>query len=387
MLAIGFFLLFAGELFRVYLIMPFPGSQTAETIGLAYFLHRNIMFLRILGLLLIASPAYKIFISRKWLGRIVLSGALLLYAAIIYFFNFRFMADKMFYQPRNKNIVDIAANNIGTDKLVVGVVANGEARAYPLEIIGYHHQLQDTVGGDAVIITYCTVCRTGRVYKPFVNGVKENFRLVGMDHFNAMFEDEGSKSWWYQATGKALVGPLKGASLEEVPSQQLTLAAWLRDHPRSLILQPDTNFRANYDHLRGFDDGSIESGLEKRDTASWQPKSWIIGVQIEDNSKAYDWNRLVRDRVIVDSLAGLPLLLTLEKDDKSFHLFNRYFKGSSLHFILYNDNLIDDSTKSIWNENGVCIEGLLKGEQLAHVQASQEFWHSWQTFHHETLQY
>src|SRR5206468_83632 len=99
-----------------------------------------------------------------------------------------------FYQPRHKNVVTVADNKVGLNKLVIGVTLNGEAKAYPIEIIGYHHQVQDTIGGTPVIVTYCTVCRTGRVFSPFVNGKKENFRLVGMDHFNAMFEDNTTKS-------------------------------------------------------------------------------------------------------------------------------------------------------------------------------------------------
>ena len=68
---------------------------------------------------------------------------------------------------------------------------------------------------------------------PFVNGKKESFRLVGMDHFNAMFEDKTTKSWWYQATGEAIAGPLKNKTLTEIPSQQMTLSAWLRQYPNS----------------------------------------------------------------------------------------------------------------------------------------------------------
>ncbi|MFX5562960.1 DUF3179 domain-containing (seleno)protein, partial [Acinetobacter baumannii] len=61
--------------------------------------------------------------------------------------------------------------------------------AYPIQFIGYHHQVVDTVGGEPIIATYCTVCRTGRIFSSTVDGVPEKFRLVGMDHFNAMFED------------------------------------------------------------------------------------------------------------------------------------------------------------------------------------------------------
>jgi hypothetical protein len=40
-----------------------------------------------------------------------------------------------------------------------------------------------------------------------------------MDHFNAMFEDSQTKSWWRQVNGEAIAGPLKGKTLPEIPSQ------------------------------------------------------------------------------------------------------------------------------------------------------------------------
>ena len=105
--------------------------------------------------------------------------------------------------------------------------------------LGYHHHIQDVVGGSPVLVTYCTVCRTGRVFEPVVNGKQETFRLVGMDHFNAMLEDATTKSWWRQATGEAVSGKLKGQKLPEVFSTQTLLATWLLLHPASKIMQAD----------------------------------------------------------------------------------------------------------------------------------------------------
>jgi len=76
--------------------------------------------------------------------------------------------------------------------------------------IGYHHQVRDTIAGAPVLVSYYTVCRTGRVFCPAVKGDPEVFRLVGMDHFNAMFEDATTHSWWRQANGQAIIGPRKG---------------------------------------------------------------------------------------------------------------------------------------------------------------------------------
>ena len=143
----------------------------------------------------------RVFKNGKTWEKISLSLALVGYIVVFVLFNYRFDADKIFHQPANKSFIPVAAS-IDKSKLVIGVVINGEAKAYPIQLIGYHHQVMDTVGNEPVIITYCTVCRTGRVYSTMVNGRHESFRLVGMDHFNAVFEDETTKTWWQQATGR-----------------------------------------------------------------------------------------------------------------------------------------------------------------------------------------
>ncbi|MEJ1973394.1 MAG: DUF3179 domain-containing (seleno)protein [Lacunisphaera sp.] len=125
------------------------------------------------------------------------------------------------YKARGENAVD-------EDAVVIGFEHNGEAKAYPVRFIVYHHQVQDVVGGRPVMVTYCSVCRTGRVYDPVLHGQPEKFRLVGMDHFNAMFEDATTGSWWRQVSGEAVTGKLKGTQLAVLPFTQVTLKRWFR---------------------------------------------------------------------------------------------------------------------------------------------------------------
>lgn len=367
--------------------MPFPGSQKGNTLALAYFIHKKIWFIRILAIILIIYGSYDSFRSWKTWKKSIFIFFIAFYIGIFYAVNFKFLADKMFYQPKTKSLVAAAENKVASDKLVLGVTINGQSKAYPIEVIGYHHQVQDTIGGEAVIVTYCTVCRTGRVFSPMVKGKKESFRLVGMDHFNAMFEDKTTKSWWRQATGVAVAGKLKGESLKELPSQQMRLSAWLRQNPSSLILQPDPAFQKDYDNLKGFDLGILNSGLEARDPGSWKFKSWVVGVEYNGVAKAYDWNDLLKQRVINDSLPGLPIVIVIEPDNASFHVWNRSIDGQTFRFEADSAGL-----KTIPSGFPLDYDGRLSGigasfQQLKSVQASQEFWHSWQTFHPKTLSY
>ncbi len=109
---------------------------------------------------------------------------------ISYLFNFVMNAESMFAQPEVLTFKSKEENKLNDSTIVIGVEYNGEAKAYPMRFLTYHHQVQDVVGGKSLIVTYCSVCRTGRVFEPIVKGKHETFRLVGMDHFNAMFEDD-----------------------------------------------------------------------------------------------------------------------------------------------------------------------------------------------------
>jgi hypothetical protein len=384
-LIVGLIILIGLEVLKVYFIMPFPGSQHWESVEFAYFLHANIFYFRTIGWLIILFPAFYFIWKGRIMAKILTIAGLLLYAFIFYMFNFKFLADKMFYQPEQKVFADASTNKIEKKNLVIGVQLKDEAKAYPIELIGYHHQVRDTLGGMPVMVTYCTVCRTGRVFIPEVNGKVENFRLVGMDHFNAMFEDATTQSWWRQVNGEAVAGPLKGNILKEVPSEQMTLSAWLDEHPDSRIMQPDTTFNEQYERLKEFDEGTKESALEGRDSLSWKEKSWVVGVQIGSIARAYDWNDLVRGRVMNDTLAGTPIVLAVERDSATFHVWRR----DSLTFELNtgSDQLIDRETRSVWNWQGRAVEGPLRDRKLPVVQSYQEFWHSWRTFRPHTTKY
>ena len=387
MLYLSFTLLIIFECLRVYLIMPMPGSQTFNSIDLAYFLGANKNSIRIVLYLIILIPFIKIIKGNSIWEKVGLGILSLVYIGIFYAFTFVMEADKMFLQPTHTYFYKIAENKIPLDKLVIGVTENGIDKAYPIQFIGYHHQVRDSIGQTPIMVTYCTVCRTGRVFSPIVNGKLEDFRLVGMDHFNAMFEDASTKSWWRQANGECIAGPLKGYKLKEINSEQLSLQAWFRKHPNAEVLQPDEKFAATFEKMDSYDKGKSKSNLTKRDTASWQFKSWVLGINMGEMAKTYDWNYLEKNKIIQDSLPSMPLLILLENDSASFHAYNRTVNNMSLQFQKMNDSIVDTYTQSLWNMDGICIDGKLKGLSLTPIASYQEYLHSWEYFHPKSIRY
>ncbi|MES2517028.1 MAG: DUF3179 domain-containing (seleno)protein [Bacteroidota bacterium] len=364
------------EILNVYFIMPMPGSQRIRSIDFAYFLHKNRWIFRgtfaILGIFGIRQA----FVAKKWF----VLGALTLTFLAIYAFNFQMAADTMFYQPSNLQMFEAKQNKIPQDRMVLGVHLNGESKAYPISLIGYHHQVRDTLGGKPIMVTYCTVCRTGRVFEPTIHGKPEYFRLVGMDHFNAMFEDQTTKSWWRQANGEAITGELKGTYLPELEAQQTSLATWLKLYPNSKIMQPDLKFKENYDSTAKYESGKSKKELTGTDSLSWKRKSWVVGIEIGKESIAIDWNRLKKEKVINIQLAQKPLVIVLASDNKSFFAFERL--NNQMKFSLKNDSLLTQNQR--FDLKGINSESKFA---LTKVNAYQEFWHSWKTFHPVTKQY
>ena len=371
---IGIIGLLLFEIANVYFIMPMPGSQQMNSIDIAYFLHKWRWVFRGLFAAMIFLGLFRSQWKRKWL--LIFPVAILV--LVIYMANFVMAADHMFYQPKKVSLVSAAENKVDANRLVIGVTNNGEAKAYPIQFLGYHHQVQDTVGGKPMIITYCTVCRTGRVYEPVVNGKPEKFRLVGMDHFNAMFEDETTKSWWRQVNGEAITGKLKGQHLPEVYSSQTSLSDWLHLNPNSLIMQADENFISSYDSTFKFETGASKSKLTGTDSLSWKDKSWVIGVKAGKEKKEYDWNQLKKERLIHDKIAATPVLIVLSKNEKSFFALER--PAENVLFRLNGDTLLLNNYKLRIDGKG--IDTMLS---LRPLPASQEFWHSWRTFNPGTL--
>lgn len=366
------------EIMNVYFIMPMPGSQEIQSLNLAYFLYSYRWIFRIIFILPACAGLYNAFSGKKLFLPILF---LLAAGLITWVFNFRMSADSMFRQPITLVFKNRKENTVNENSLAICISFNGQSKAYPIRFIQYHHQVRDAVGGRPVMVTYCNVCRTGRVYLPVVNGKDERFRLVGMDHFNAMFEDKSTRSWWRQSTGEAVAGKLKGQMLPEAESMQMTLKNLFDLDSNALVMQPDGAFVESYDSLGKFETGRSKSKLTRTDTISWKSKSWVVGVSNGKDSKAYDWNQLKKESVINDKLGELPVVVLISADRQNFGVFRR--PSESTIFSLRNDTLFGNS--EFYDLNGNCLSR--PGLKLERIRSYQEFWHSWKYFHPDSQQY
>jgi hypothetical protein len=76
-----------------------------------------------------------------------------------------------------------------------------------------------------------------------------------------------------------------------------------------------------YDSSFNYENGKSKSKLADTNSVSWHNKSWEVGVKTTNHAKAYDWNCLNREKLIINTLGGVQVLLALAADAKNFFAF------------------------------------------------------------------
>jgi hypothetical protein len=172
--------------------MPLPYSQRARSIDVAYFLYSwRWAFRAVAGALMLAgvSSAWRAAGWRKLVVAFSVAGV----AAVAYATNFVMSADHIFREPQSIVMRPAAQNTVEPSRLVVGVDINGEARAYPVQFIGYHHQVRDVVAALSRGLLH-GVPHWTRVCARRRRRADVSARRHGS--LNAMFEDRTTRSWW-----------------------------------------------------------------------------------------------------------------------------------------------------------------------------------------------
>ncbi|MFW6039167.1 MAG: DUF3179 domain-containing (seleno)protein, partial [bacterium] len=72
-----------------------------------------------------------------------------------------------------------AADYLDDTSRVVSVTINGQARAYPLNILNWHEAVNDTIGDVPITVIYCPLCDSVSVVDRRLNGETYEFGISG----------------------------------------------------------------------------------------------------------------------------------------------------------------------------------------------------------------
>jgi hypothetical protein len=151
------------------------------------------------------------------------------------------------YYP--KTLAAAEARFLRDSHVVFGVVINGQARAYPKRILGWHEMAIDSLGGREITVVYCTLCGTVIPYDSVVSGKRIGFGTSGLLYrSNKLMFDEETMSLWNTIDGTPVVGPLAGSGLQLTshPAVTTTWGEWRASHPNTTVLSLETGHRRDY---------------------------------------------------------------------------------------------------------------------------------------------
>jgi len=201
-------------------------------------------------------------------------------------------------QPR---FAELGKQQEGMGWAVIGIVHNGEAKAYPLRLMNYHEIINDTVGGDPVVVTWNPFSGAAGA---MLAGRGEERRLFGSSGLayrgDFLIYDRDTESLWSPQLGRCVAGEKTGVALERLHVVVVPLGYWKKAHPESLLLSkvtpeidyarimpvPTPDYATNASRIVavvGFD----------VDDPRLHPKKLVFGVLAGEKAKAYPVEMLV----------------------------------------------------------------------------------------------
>ena len=272
---------------------------------------------------------------------------------------------------------------------VIGLVINGDAKAYPIFILVWHEIINDKVGETPVAVTYCPLCYTNQVFERIIDGVEVEFGTSGkLYNSNLLMYDRLTEFYWSQALGIAVKGELTGYHLNLIPFDVITWEDWVKLHPNTVVLTTDTGYIRSYatdPYGNYYTEPRIMFPVEYSDDRM-HPKEIIIGFNQDNTYKVYKQNDIESNIIINDSIGETSMMLISLYSENSC-AFERTINGMVLDFEYVDGKIFDTSSNSEWNYDGLSISGKYQGVQLERMPIEPGFWFEWVAFHPQTLVY
>lgn len=340
-----------------------------------------------------------------------------------------------------------ASEWLGAREPVIAFFVNGEAKAYPLQILTWHEIVNDTVGGVPVAVTFCPLCNSALAFDrrlPLtqasldetlsLNGAMQlaepdeaflaAYALQGDDaesivqtseitfgvsgalyNSNMLMFDNQTSTLWSQLLGVGVLGALNEVRLLRYPAQIVSFEEFQEAFPDAPVLSRDTGFNRRYgsNPYVGYDDIDSPAFLFRGEAdGRLPPKARVVSVESPSEDVAYPFEAIAASGVINDVVGDMPVTLFWQegtasaldtgsiesgRDVGSVGIFSRDLDGQVLTFERTESGFIDAETGSEWNILGQAVSGELAGQQLTPVVHDNTLWFAWAAFKPDTRIY
>jgi len=283
---------------------------------------------------------------------------------------------------------------LGERDEVIGVVREGEARAYPLRLLNWHEVCNDSFHGP-LLVTYCPLCRTGVTAVRTVRDTETTFGVSGLLwKSNLVMYDGLTDSLWSQVAATAIRGEMAGTRLELVPSTITSWKEWRSVHPDTAVLlpPPESNTVGGRDAVRNYNrnpysgyESSDQVGLGRPDADDrLHPKTLVVGVAAADSARAYPLPAVREAGVVDDRVGDLPIVVTTDASG-NLVAYDRRVDGETLRFQGAGAARMRGGGSTWRRSTGLALDGPHEGTTLERANdRTPMFWFSWADVFPET---
>ena len=268
---------------------------------------------------------------------------------------------------------------------VIGIEIDGQAYAYPVKTLTFREIVNDTLGGQPLLVSYCPLCASGVVYQRTLDGRPLVFgNTSGLYNNDMVMVDHQTGSFWHQVTGEAIAGEVAGAQLEPMPAMTVRFGEWTALHPDGLVLanskdqarralDPTEQIQASVNR------GSFFFPIDEKSTSDERLDlgALVVVIKLAGQWRAYPlqtgpaW-------ALNDLAAGVPVAVLGAGD--SAGVFVAEVDGRRLTFTGNQgapggqSKFSDAETGSTWDLAGRAVAGALKGQRLQAIPSRRSFW-------------
>ena len=299
---------------------------------------------------------------------------------------------------------------------------NNLVRIFPQRILVWHEVVNDWLpdesgrapqarslpganepDGEGYSISYSPLTGSVVAFRSMVGRHPSSFGVTGMLlNGNSVLYDHISHSLWSQLMSVSLEGPFRGRRLERIP---VLWASWRgakaryggldpQFNGRAEVLSRDTGHRRTYGkdpygnyQVPGtyYDNNLLPFPVNHLDTRL-PAKKRILGLEVDAAFGAVIVDEVKEQRVINFDLGMIPMVALYDQDLDAVRVFDRRLSGreEALTFIIFENNLLDQDTRTHWHPNGRSIQGALRDRELTQVLAIDAMWFAWASFYRKS---
>ena len=267
------------------------------------------------------------------------------------------------------------------EDLVFGVAINGDVRAYPLRIMGWHEMFNDVGGGVPVALAYCTLCGAVILFETKLEGRSPAF-VFGSSGFlyrsNKLMFDRTTFSLWNPFTGEPVNGPLRGSGirLKMRPVLITSWADWRARHPKTTVLSLDTGHARDYGlgvvYRDYFASPNLMFPVVVQDESRLKRKDYVFGMREFGAAKAWPLDVFAGGAVINDRVGDKPVVLI---GDDATRSARAYYRGEASFAKADSPDRLR-GPGGVWRIEEAFLRGP-NGERRARAPGHVAYWFAW----------